>query len=227
MKHILILTLAALTHSALLAADPGAKEVVAAAAKKLGEQANYSWTATVVVPETAQFKPGPTDGKTEKDGFTHVTMSFAGNAIEVAMKGDKAVITDQDGVWRLAEELENAEGRGRFLGRMARTMKTPATQAADLLNLLQDLKKDGDAYSGELTEEGVKAQLRFGQPRNPKGSAKFWVKDGLLAKIEVKISAKLEFNGNEMDADRATTTEIQKVGETKVSVPAEAKKKLN
>jgi hypothetical protein len=88
------------------------------------------------------------------------------------------------------------------------------------------LNKDSGVYSGELTEEGARKQFRFGQPQNPKGSVKFWVKEGMLAKYEVKVEAKMEFNGNEIDASRTTTTEIQKVGETKVNVPADAKKKL-
>src|SRR6476659_1174463 len=70
-KQIAIVALTAFAGS-LLAAENGAKEEVTSAAKKLGEKSNYSWKTTVVVPESAQFKPGPTEGKTEKDGFTHV-----------------------------------------------------------------------------------------------------------------------------------------------------------
>jgi hypothetical protein len=44
--------------------------------KKLGEQTNYTWTTTVVVPDDAPFKPGPTQGKAEKAGFTTVSLSF-------------------------------------------------------------------------------------------------------------------------------------------------------
>ena len=95
------------------------------------------------------------------------------------MKGDKAVVTNQDGDWQLASELEGGEGRGRFLGRMVRNFKTPAVQAADLAGVTKDLKKEGDVYSGELTEEGAKAQFRFGTASGAKGSVKFWVKDGL------------------------------------------------
>ena len=89
------------------------------------------------------------------------------------------------------------------------------------------MKQDGGVYSGAMTEEGLKGQFRFGQPKNPKGSAKFWVKDGQLIKFEAKLQAKMEFNGNEMDVDRTTTTEIKEVGTTQVNVPAAAKKKLN
>jgi hypothetical protein len=81
-------------------------------------------------------------------------------------------------------------------------------------------------YSGDLTEEGAKAQFRFGTPKNPKGSVKFWLKDGALSKYEFKVQGKVDFNGNEMDIDRATTVEIKEVGTTKVNIPAAAKKKL-
>src|ERR1041384_3755577 len=40
------------------------KDDVINAAKKLGEQPNYSWKTTVVVPENAQFRPGPSEGQT-------------------------------------------------------------------------------------------------------------------------------------------------------------------
>jgi len=226
MKRIVLCSTLVLAALPLLAADPSPKDDVTAAAKKLAEKANYSWKTTVVVPESAQFKPGPTDGKTEKDGFTYVTISFGDNLTEAAMKGDKAVVTNQDGDWQLASELEGGEGRGRFLGRMVRNLKAPAAQAAELAGVTRELKKDGDVYSGDLTEEGAKAQFRFGTVSNPKGSVKFWVKDGVLSKYESKVTGKVDFNGNEMDVDRATTTEIKDVGTTKVNVPEAAKKKL-
>jgi len=226
MKTHLFLAFTLLGPALLHAADPDAKDAVNAAAKKLGQQPNYSWKTTVVVPESAQFKPGPTEGKTEKDGFTYVTMSFGDNVTEGVMKGDKAAVTDQDGSWKLASELEGAEGPARFLSRMARNLKAPAALIPDLVAATKELKKEGDVYSGELTEEGAKKQFRFGQPQDPKGSVKFWVKDGLPSKYEIKVAAKMEFNGNEIDASRTTTTEIQKVGETKVNVPADAKKKF-
>ena len=80
--------------------------------------------------------------------------------------------------------------------------------------------------SSELTEAGAKSQFRFGNVSNPKGSVKFWVKDGQLTKYQYKLTGKAEFNGNEFDVDRDTTIEISEVGKTTVEVPAEAKKKL-
>ena len=226
MKTNLLLALALVIAPALFAADLSPKDEVIAAAKKLAEKASYSWKATVVVPESSQWKPGPTEGKTEKDGFTYVTTSMGDNVIEAVMKGDKAVITDQDGNWKSASELEGGEGRGRFMGRMVRNLKAPAAQVTELVAGIKELKKDGDAYSGDLTEEGAKAQFRMGNTTNPKGSVKFWLKEGALSKYELKVTGKVEVNGNERDLDRATTTEIKEVGTTKVNVPEAAKKKL-
>ena len=123
-----LLTTLTWLSSTLLAIAASPKDDVVAAAKKLGDKTNYSWKTTVVVPESAQFKPGPTDGKTEKDGFTYVIMTFGDNMTEAVLKGDKAVVTNQEGDWKLPSELENAEGPGRFLGRLVRNLKTPRSR---------------------------------------------------------------------------------------------------
>ncbi len=154
-----------LLSGSLLAADSSPKDDITSAAGKLAEKSNYSWKTTVVVPESARFRPGPTEGKTEKDGFTHITMSFANNTTQAVLKGDKAAVTNPEGAWQSLAELDNGEGPGRFLGTMLRNFKTPAAQAGELASAAKELKKDGDAYSGDLTEEGAKAQFRFGTRR--------------------------------------------------------------
>jgi hypothetical protein len=222
--------------TALFAAD--AKEEVTAAAKKLGEKANYSWKTTVVVPESAQFKPGPTDGKTEKDGFMHVKTTFGDTTSETVKKGEKAAFTNRDGEWQTLAEAEGQEGPGRFRAGMVRNLRAPAEQAAEIAAGVKELKKDGDVIAGDLTEEAAKNLMRFrrgggggggeGQAiSGAKGSAKFWVKDGVLTKYEFKLSGKMDFNGNEVDLDRTTTVEVKDVGTTKVEVPEGAKKKLS
>jgi hypothetical protein len=229
----LLLCLALVTPAMLFAAD--AKEEVTAAARKLGEQANYTWKTTVAVPESAQIRPGPTDGKTEKDGFTHVKMSFRDNPVEIVKKGDKAAFTNQDGGWQTLAEAEGQEGRGRFMVGMVRGLRAPVEQATEIAAGAKELKKDGDVIAGDLTEDAAKTLMRFrrgGGGEGPaisgaKGSAKFWIKDGVLTKYEFKVSGKMDFNGNEIDMDRTTTVEIKDVGATKVEVPEAAKKKLS
>jgi len=233
MKRTILFSAMTLAAGSLIAAGSSPKDDITAAAKKLGEKPNYSWKTTVAVPADAQFRPGPTEGKTEKDGYTHVAMTFGDNTTQAVLKGDKAAVTDRDGEWQSATDLESAEGRGRFLGRMARNIKTPAVQAADLAAGAKDLKKDGDIYSGDLTEDVAKAFLRFGRGgdgptvSNAKGSVKFWLKDGALAKYEYKLKGTISFDGNDRDVERTTTVEIKDVGSTKVNVPEEAKKKLS
>jgi len=232
-KQIVTMALAAFAGS-LLAADTTGKDEVINAAKKLGEKPNYSWKTTVVVPESAQFKPGPTDGKTEKDGFTHVKMSFGGNTTELVKKGDKAVFTNRDGDWQTPADAEGEQGPGRFMAGMARNFKAPAAQAVEIAEATKGLKKDGDMYSGDLTEEGAKNLMRFrrGGTDGPtisdaKGSAKFWLKEGVLLKLEFKVTGSMNFNGNDIEVDRTTTVEIKDIGSTKVDVPEGAKKKLS
>ena len=94
-----------------------------------------------------------------------------------------------------------------------------------------DLKLAEGTYSADLTEAGAKERLTFGrggqgpEVSNAKGSAKFWIKDGVLAKYELKTSGHVEFNGNGRDVDRTTTVEIKDAGKTKIEVPDDAKKK--
>ncbi len=231
-KQILCLALATASLS-LLAAD--AKEEVTAAAKKLGDAANYTWKTSVVVPESAQFKPGPTDGKTEKGGFMCVKTTMRDNTMEIVKKGDKAAFTNQDGDWQSLADAEGDQGRGRFVANMVRGLKAPADQAVEIAAGVKELKKDGDAIGGDLTEDAAKTLMRFRRGgggdgpaiSNAKGSAKFWIKDGVLVKYEFKVTGKMDFNGNEIDMDRTTTVEIKDVGTTKVEVPEGAKKKLS
>jgi len=114
---------------------------------------------------------------------------------------------------------------------MVRNFRAPAAQATNLVASVKELKKDGDVYAGDLTEDGAKELLTFRRGggatvSNPKGSVKFWVKDGQLSKYEYAVQGKVDFNGNEVDVDRDTTVVIKDVGATKVVVPDGAKKVL-
>jgi len=234
MKNNILFGLSVLMTGSLLAAESTPKDAVAAAAKKLGENTNYAWKTVVVVPEDAQFKPGPTEGKTEKDGFTCFAMNFFDNKMQVMVKGDQRAVTDQDGNWKSVAELDKEDGPGRFLGMIARNLKLPAKEAAEIASFAKDLKQEGDVYSSELTEEGAKSLQTFGSRggdagpsvSNAKGSAKFWLKEGALIKYEFKLKGTIKFGDNEFPNERTTTVEIKDVGTTKLEVPEAAKKKL-
>jgi len=231
MKRHALFGMVVLASGIVVAAQSDPKEEVKGAAKKLGEKNNYSWTSTVKLPEGSQFRPGPTEGKTEKDGLTHVTMSFGDNKMEIATKGEKAAVLNQEGVWQSAADLENAEGPARFLAIFARNVRTPAVQAAEIAGFAKELKKDGDALAGDLTDDGAKKLLQFRRGgdatvSNARGSAKFWLKDGALVKYEYKVQGTVSFGGQDRDVDRTTTVEIKDVGTTKLEVPEAARKVL-
>ena len=232
MKKNVVFGFALLLAGSVFADVSSPKDDVAGAAKSLAAKPNYSWHTTVAVPEDAPFHPGPTDGKTEKDGYTYVKLSFGDNTTEFVIKGDKAAVTNPDGAWQALSEMDSSEGPGRFVGMMIRNFKLPAAQATDIAGTVKEWKKDGDVYSGDLTEEGAKNLLLFRRGSqatvsHPKASAKFWVKDGVLTKFEFKAQGSVSFNGNDMDVDRTTTVEIKDVGATKVNIPEDAKKKMS
>jgi hypothetical protein len=230
-KCVLLTGVLALVTCSLAMAEP--KDEVLAAAKKLGEAANYSWTSKVVVPEGTQFRPGPSEGKLEKDGLTYFTNSFNDNVTQTYVKGEKGAVSNPDGGWQSLAELDGAEGFARFRAGMARNFRAPAVQAADLAAGTKALKKEGDMYTGELTEDGAKSLMRLRRGgdgpaiQGAKGSVKFWVKDGVISKYEYSVKGSMEFNGNNFDIDRVTTVEIKDVGTTKLTVPDEVKKKLS
>ena len=227
----------------LLAAESDSKDAVTKAAKQLADQSNYSWkTTTEMGGGGGGFRPGPTEGKTEKGGYTLLTMTRGENTVRAVLKGEKGAIRTGEGWESLSEAAEDQGGGGggrggRFMARMLQNYKTPAVEAQDLVSKTKDLKEADGVYSGDLTEEGAKSMLRFGGGRgraggggaevsNAKGSVKFWVKDGVLSKYQLKVQGTVTFNGNDRDIDRTTTTEISDVGTTKVEVPSEATKKL-
>ncbi len=242
MKRNLLSGLLALLAAPLLAADANPKAEVKQATLALGGQTNYSWRTTVDAGNNARFRPGPTEGKTEKGGYTTLSMSFNDNTSEAVRKGTNGAIKTPDNGWQsLAEAMKDDGGGGfnpaQFLARTVQNFKTPDLQAADLVDQVKDLKKDTNGISGDLTEDGAKALLAF-RPRggngggegptigNAKGSVKFWLANGKLAKYQFQVQGHVSFNGNDRDVDRTTTVEIKDVNSTRVEVPDDAKKKL-
>ena len=102
MNRILVSTFAAACAAAFVHAAPA--DDLAAAAKKLGDAANYSWTATTEIANS-QFPAMPVEGQTEKGGLTVITRSFNGNAMQTVRKGDQMVMQNQEGAWMTMEEM--------------------------------------------------------------------------------------------------------------------------
>jgi hypothetical protein len=245
MKRNILLGAVLMCATSLVAAD--AASDVKAAAKKLTEKGNYSWKSNV---ESAgggggggggNRGGGPTEGKTDA-GTIQLSMTRGENTTEAFVKGDKGAIKTQEGWQSLSEAAEAAGGGGggggrggAFLARSLQGYKAPAAQAEELAGKATGLKKDGDAYAGELPAEAVKGLLSFGrraggdapEVSGAKGNVKFWLKDGALSKYQFNVKGTMSFNGNDREIDRTTTVEIKDVGTTKLTVPDEAKKKLS
>jgi hypothetical protein len=213
-----------------------------AAAQKLSDASGYSWKSTVEAAGGNNRGGGPSEGKTEKDGYTMVTMTRGDNKVEILRKGDKVVIKTADGGWKTPAELAADNGGGganpgRFAGRAGQNM--PAKTAEDLAADVKDLTASGDGFAGQLSEDGAKKALSFGGRRggananapaptisDAKGDVKFMTKDGVLTGYELHVTGKITINGNDRDVDRTTKVEISDVGSTKVEVPDDAKKKI-
>jgi hypothetical protein len=237
-KYILSGTLALLAGPLLLVAADSRDDVLKAS-KKLADAANYTWDVTINNANSGGFSMGPNKGKIEKGGYLWYSMTFNDNTTEIVMKGTNAAVNTSDNGWQSRAEATAAgdqPGPGRFLARMLDNFQTPPKQADDLVSKAKDIQKAGDAYVGDLTEDGAKALLSFRRGRNggdgptvtnPKGSVKFWVKDGVLTKYEFKLQGSVSFNGNDFDVDRTTAVEIKDVGSTKVTIPDGAAKKLS
>jgi hypothetical protein len=220
---ILILSLCAAS------ADP--KTEVTDAIKKLAQQSGYSWTST---PKTegseSARRQGPTDGKTEKDGYSLLKVEVGDVTAEIAFKGEKMAV-NYNGNWISTAELgENNRNVQRL-----KAMKRPTDEAETLAGKASALKKESDGvYSSELDGAAAKEMFallgrRAAEAPEAKGSVKFWVKDGRLAKYEFIVRGKITAGEDkrEVDLSRTTTVEIKEVGSTKVSLPEDAKKKLS
>jgi hypothetical protein len=242
MKLCLTYSTTLLAAASLMAAD---KDDVTSAAQKLGAAENYSWTTTAT---GGQNNAAPSHGKTQKDGLTWQDFTRQDNTVETFLKDGKAAVKTEDG-WQ-SVDLKAAPGGGggtggggggnpaRFMGMRLRNFKAPAAEAEDIISKTKDLTKTGEVYAGDLTEEGAKAMLTMGgrgrraggdppTVSDAKGSAKFWITDGVITKYEYKVSGTVSFNGNDRDVNRTVTVEIKDIGKTAITVPDEAKSKMS
>lgn len=223
----------------LLAADSSPKNDVINAAAALEGTDNYAWHSTVNSPNGGRFN-GATDGKTQKDGYTWLSLVRGDNTILAVIKGTNGAINTTDNGWQSLQEATTDNGGGgfnpaMFIARMVANYQTPAIQATNLASQAKELVAGTNGISGDLSDDGAKELLTFRAGRNngdgptvsdAKGSVTFWVADGKLTKYQFHVTGTVSFNGNDRDVDRTTTVEIKDVNSTKIDVPEEAKKKL-
>jgi hypothetical protein len=246
MKRNMFCAAMVLVAGSLLAAD---KDDVSAAIAKLSAADNYSWkTTTTNIPSPNAPAGGGgrgrgrggfgnlgMDGKAQKDGLIYVTMQGfrGGNPTEAYIKASKGAIKAGDADWTSLEDAAADQGPASFMANRMKTQKSAADDAKDWLSKTSSVSKTDDYYTGVLTADAVKSTV-FAPPggdppeiTDPKGTIKFWVKDGVLVKYERNVQYKRTFNDNPIDINTTTIVEIKDVGATKIEVPDEAKKKLS
>jgi hypothetical protein len=231
-RYFLALSAITLITASAWSTEP--KDEVKAATKKLGQAANYSWSAKPKSEgDSSAAGAGPMEGSTEKDGYTFVTLSVGNTDVELAFKGEKAAIKQEE-EWKGTDELD---GSNAWIAKRLKAFKVPAVEAEDLADKVSEFKKgDNSVISGELSDAGLKelfSRTRRREGGNPlesaKGWAKFWTKDGLLTKYQYNVQGTVKAGADKHDVEfnRTTTVEIKDVGTTTVKIPADAKKKLS
>jgi hypothetical protein len=246
MKMTILFSTLILATVPLLAAP---KDDVTTAATALRNAANYSWQTTQDSGPNSQYKPGPMDAKTEKDGFTVVSMNINSNALGFVRKSTNFVVHSTDSGWQTMAEASHVytvRGPGTAVS-LALDLQLPAVEATNLIAWVNDWKADGDKITGTLTEDGATRVLgypnsRYGRPSippgvggsiyiatasNAKGTVTFWITDGMLTKYQTHATGSIDSNGGRSwNEDLTKTVTIKDIGTTKIVVPDDAKKKL-
>ena len=221
-KMLAIGTILCLTGTAL-AADP--IDVVSDAAKKLTDTANYTWRANTY--DAANSLTVVQDGQTQKDGDTLIKLNAGGSYVQVALRGNASVLNVGDG-WKTADETDQRQAL-RFMS----AVTSPALIASQIVSGLDDLKADGNMFTAQLSGREVNSLMRplyslnairsqGGNDPGAKATIKFWVADGMLTKYQVHITGSAN---NSVDLN--VTVDFREIGTTTVSIPEQAKKKLN
>ena len=235
MKKALLVVLLGLPACALSAAESNPQDKVATAAKQLEAKPNYSWTTSMKEADGSPSRIGSIEGKADKTGLTYLSFEVGGVPVEVFIKGQKGAAKSLEGWQTFDEVAQTSEVAAAVVGYL-RKYKTPTAQSAALSGKMKDPKEADGVISGDLSEEAIKELLQLGGRRregqeppkieNPKGSVKFWIKDGALTKYEFNTQAKITRGEREIEVNRTTTVEIKEVGTTKLEVPDEAKQKM-
>jgi len=235
MKPLFFISLITVSAQILFAADSDAKSKVNNASKQLAEKSNYSWTSTSKEADGSTGRLGPMEGKTEKGGVTFLSFTVSEIPVEVYIKGEKGAAKALEG-WQSLDDISQTSATAAGIVKFLRAHKAPAAESASLVEKAQGLKEADGVVSGELKEDAAKELLTRGARRregqdppkisDPKGSVKFWVKDGALTKYEFNVQGKISTAERDTDVNRTTTVEIKDADATKIEVPAEAKEKM-
>jgi hypothetical protein len=228
-------------------AAPDAKDDCTLAVERLAAAPSYSWKLTTEQPNGNAAAAWTSrveyqEGVVEKNGFTRITIALGNNTVEAITRAGKVVVK-QDAAWKTIDELSAEDGAqpgfGRLVAMIVQSVKLPGNRVAEYAAHVTQVKKDGDALTAEITGPYAASFLpRPGRPRggttttapteppDAKLSLKMWLKDGVLIKYETHVTGTVTLASGNRRYDRTTTVEISDVGSARVSVPDEARKKL-
>ena len=212
-----------------VAAEPKAE--IAEAIKKLEQQSGYGWSYTpkVVGSESAGRGQVPLIGKADKDGFALVSGEMGDVSVEIGIKGEKMIV-NYTGEWLSTAEI----GENNRTVQRLRLIKRPTDEAKMLVGKAASIEKKSDgSYAGALDASWAKEMFallgrRAAAAPSAEGAVKFWVKDGTLSKYEFVVKGKIVVGEEkkEIEVSRTATVEIKDVGTATISLPDEARKKL-
>ncbi len=188
--------------------------------------------------------PEQTFSGTFEDGVGSHILTDTSEFISV---GDKSV-TRPRGEWRMVEAPGGGGGgnpfgrggMGRMMGMFSGTPKSPHDELKDVDTKLSTAKKsamnekvgeiDCAVYECELTEDAARENAPMGRflDRIPDaqvtGTLKAWVDgEGRLVKFQLTVKVAASFQGNDFEISTVRTVSLSKFGETKVTIPDDAK----
>ncbi len=198
-------------------------EDLKAAVSKLADSTGYSWNQSIINPKNRTS----VEGKTKKEGVTWLVMKGTSGDREYARKGDKTAYKSPDG-WKV---MTTREGPDKLMPGVL-----PSDAALAFIAAFKELKAGADGqYTGELLDDQTKEMIHLGGSKpaasggivNAKGTVKFKVKDGVLVKIEARLTGHSTVAKMEIEHDKNITFEIKDIGTVKFEVPAEAYRLLD
>jgi hypothetical protein len=118
---------------------------------------------------------------------------------------------------------------------LQQTLSRPHEEVAILVANAVDLKAEPDGLSGALSDTGAKLLLVHpGQseltPLQGAGTFRFWIKDGVLVRYDVKLQGVVAVSANgtrrEVAVNQTSSTTLSAIGTTSFEIPEDARKKL-
>ena len=138
-------------------------------------------------------------------------------------------------VVRRGKQPDPREREERRYSNLQLAISHPHEELGVIVGSHQEFNVDGDVVTGTLTDLGAQLLLvRDGQkditPLRAAGTFKLWLRDGLVAKYQVRLEGVLSVdtpNGRrQVEVHQTTDTIVKDVGTTTVDVPAQARVKL-